>query len=216
MKNLRKSILFNILLLFIFVIWSINVSLQSKFIQNFDWFNISRIYHHSQFSILIFRFITSLGNTDTTIVVTIIFFLILIWKRYNYAAIFLVINKISIALSNTIIKQIVHRQRPLHHHYVYAGGFSYPSGHSASSFALLITILIIALFVLKKLSSKLIVATITIALVLAIGYSRIFLGVHYPSDVVGGYLLAATITTFWLIIFRTKDLFILKLKGVNN
>ena len=127
-----------------------------------------------------------------------------------------VLNKVVIAGLNSLIKNTIKRPRPGHTHYIYAGGYSFPSGHSASSFALYISVLIISLFIFKKVSTKIIISTICILTVLLIGYSRIFLGVHYPSDVLGGYLLAAIILTFNTLLFRTKDLSILQLKGINN
>ncbi|WP_334328318.1 phosphatase PAP2 family protein [Companilactobacillus sp. HBUAS59699] len=134
--------------------------------------------------------------------------------KYYYAAFFVAMNEIIISLTNHLIKINVQRPRPAHHHYVYAGGFSFPSGHSSGSFALYISLLIVIFIIAKKLSTKVTFSIVAIGLVALIGYSRIFLGVHYPSDVVGGYLLAATILTFTTLLFRAKDLSILKLKGV--
>ncbi|WP_164506071.1 phosphatase PAP2 family protein [Companilactobacillus insicii] len=134
--------------------------------------------------------------------------------KYFYSAIFVAINVITIPAINHMIKVAVQRPRPEHHHYIYAGGFSFPSGHSAGSFALYISLLIVALFIVNNLFTKIILSIIAIGFVILIGYSRIFLGVHYPSDVVGGYLLAATIITFTTLLFRTKNLSILNLKGI--
>lgn len=216
MKISRKISIFNVFLLLVFIFWTINVSQQTNLIKNFDSTLISQIYHHNSLTLGIFRLITSIGDTYATIVVTAIIFLLLIVKKYHYAAIYLVLNKVVISGINSIIKTIIDRPRPSHHHFVYAGGYSFPSGHSASSFAMYISMLIISLYIFKKLSLKIVISAICIAMVLLIGYSRIFLGVHYPSDVFGGYLLAATIITFNTLLFRTKNLSILNLKGVKN
>lgn len=157
-----------------------------------------------------------MGDTFQTIVVTAFIFLLLIIKKYYYAGIFLVLNKVVIAGLNSLIKNIIKRPRPSHLHYVYAGGYSFPSGHSASSFALYISILVISLFIFKKLSLKIIISTLCISIVLLIGYSRIFLGVHYPSDVLGGYLLAATVLTFNTLLFRAQNLTIFQLQGIKK
>ena len=200
----------------IFVFWSINVALQTSLIKNFDSILINQIYHHNNLTLGIFRPITDIGDTYETITIAVIFFLILIMKKYYYASIYLVLNKVVISGLNSLIKNIVERPRPSHHHYVSAGGFSFPSGHSASSFALYISILVISLFIFKKLSTKIVISSVCIITVVLIGYSRIFLGVHYPSDVLGGYLLAATILTFNTLLFRAQDLSILQLKGIKN
>ncbi|WP_164505348.1 phosphatase PAP2 family protein [Companilactobacillus keshanensis] len=177
---------------------------------------ISEIYHHSAWSLKFFRGITFLGNTDQTIAIVIIFTIILLWKRYYYAAIFLIINKILVTSTNTIIKHLVERERPIHHHFVYAGGFSYPSGHSASAFALYITLFIIAWFVFKNLKLRVLIGISCLTMTLLIGYSRIFLGVHYPSDIIGGYLLAATILTFTTLFLFSQNLLVFKFKHINE
>lgn len=205
---------FNLFLLICFIIWSLMVLEQTSFIKIFDQIVIGQVYHHNAFSLSIFRFLTSCGNTDTITILTIISVIILALMKYFYAAGFVAINEIAISWINHTIKMIVQRPRPAHHHYIYAGGYSFPSGHSAGSFALYISLLIVALFVFKKLSIKITLSVIAIGLVILIGYSRIFVGVHYPSDVVGGYLLAATILTFTTLLFRAKNLSILKLKGI--
>ena len=216
MKISAKISVLNLFLLGLFIFWTIHVATKTTLINNFDNFFINQIYHHNDLTIRLFSNITNLGDTFPTIAVTAVIFLILILKKYYYAGIYLVLNKVVIAGVNSLIKITVKRPRPSHHHFVEAGGFSFPSGHSASSFALYISLLIISLVIFKKISTKIIISTICLLTVILIGYSRIFLGVHYPSDVFGGYLLAVTILTFNTLLFRTKNLFILKLKGIKN
>ncbi|APX72426.1 phosphatase PAP2 family protein [Companilactobacillus allii] len=213
--KISKFVLFsNILLIICFTIWSFSVATKSHFISLFDKFVINQVYHHNSFSLWFFRFMTSFGNTNTIIVLTIISVIVLSVSRNFSAAFFVALNQIIVSWLNHTIKVNIRRPRPLHHHYVYAGGYSFPSGHSASSFALYISLLIVALLIFKKLSVKVIASIVAITIVLLVGYSRIFLGVHYPSDVVGGYLLASIIITFTTLLFRTKNFLILKLKGV--
>jgi len=216
MNKFAKISLINGILLVFFAFWTLNVALKTNLIRNFDSTLINQIYHHNAWSLSIFRPITHLGDTQNTIIIAALFFILLIVKKYYYAGIFLVLNKIVVAGINTLLKITIQRPRPSHYHYVYAGGFSYPSGHSSSSFALYIAILIISLYIFKKISVKILISTIMITAVILIGYSRIFLGVHYPSDVLGGYTLAATVLTFNTLLFRTKNLSILQLKGIKN
>ncbi|AUI71521.1 phosphatase PAP2 family protein [Companilactobacillus alimentarius] len=216
MKISKKLIITNVLLVLFFVFWTINITQKTTLITNFDNFFIDQIYHHNNFSLNIFRPITNLGDTLPTILIAAAFFVLLIIKKYYYAAIFLVLNKVVVALLNSLIKNIIERPRPSHYHYVYAGGFSFPSGHSASSFALYISLLIIAWFIFKNIKFKLLISILTISIVILVGYSRIFLGVHYPSDVLGGYTLAAIILTFNSLLFGAKNFSILQLKGIKN
>lgn len=216
MKISTKISILNAFLLLFFLFWSANIILKTGLIKNFDTTLINQIYHHNPITLNIFIPITNIGDTYETIGIATIFFIILIAKKYYYAAIYLVLNKVVISGLNSLIKNLIDRPRPSHHHFVYAGGYSFPSGHSASSFALYISLLIISLYIFKRLDLKILISTICISIVLLIGYSRIFLGVHYPSDVLGGYLLAATIVTFNTLLFRTKDLTILQFKGIKN
>lgn len=208
-----KKLMLTAILLTAFIIWSINVILQTSLIKSFDDFFINAIYHHSIWSLTFFKGITFIGDTNQTILIVVIFSIILIWKRYYYASAFLIINKILITSVNTIKKHLVERKRPSHYHFVYAGGFSYPSGHSASAFALYISLLIIAWFVFKEIKLRVLIGITCLALTILIGYSRIFLGVHYPSDVLGGYLLAATLISATNVLF-TQNSFIPNFKGI--
>jgi undecaprenyl-diphosphatase len=100
------------------------------------------------------------------------------------------------ALLVTGIKTLVARDRPdplLRA--VTEDGFSFPSGHAASSMVILCTV---AWLVSMATRNRTVQATIWVAavpLASAIGLSRIYLGVHYPTDVLAGWVLAAT----WLI-----------------
>ncbi|GLX68670.1 phosphatase PAP2 family protein [Paenibacillus glycanilyticus] len=95
------------------------------------------------------------------------------------------------ALLNLLLKVIFQRARPDINRIVEATGFSFPSGHSMSAFTLYgITIY----FLWKHLKigwMRVTVIAIGIVIIAMIGISRIYLGVHYPSDVLGGYLVSA-------------------------
>ncbi|MDF9408890.1 MAG: phosphatidylglycerophosphatase B [Pelotomaculum sp. PtaB.Bin013] len=89
---------------------------------------------------------------------------------------------------NILLKDIFHRSRPDIRHLVEAGGYSFPSGHamvSAAFYGMLGYLLWMNLRERSKQSWYVIV--LTCALILAIGISRIYLGVHFPSDVVAGF-----------------------------
>lgn len=105
------------------------------------------------------------------------------------------------ALLNWILKIIFHRARPTIHRIVDANGFSFPSGHSMLAFSLYGIVTFLLWGHVKSSFGRGILILISTIMIIAIGISRIYLGVHYPSDVLGGYLasgswLAASIWTY--------------------
>ena len=102
----------------------------------------------------------------------------------------IVINAITAALLNFVIKNIIQRPRPIGHRLIDEKGYSFPSGHSMVSMAFYGYLIYI---INKNVENKVIriVSTILLtALIILIGLSRIYLGVHYPSDVCGGFCVA--------------------------
>ena len=87
-----------------------------------------------------------------------------------------------VAIINQIMKILIARPRPDVLPLVIERGFSFPSAHAMVSFILYGAI---AYFFWKK---KKIISFLFVLLILLIGVSRIYLGVHYTSDVIGGYL----------------------------
>lgn len=100
-----------------------------------------------------------------------------------------------------ILKAAVNRPRPPGHHLVAAGSPSWPSGHAASSLALYGALLVLALAHSQRRTAgarwvRRAAIALTAVLVALIGVSRVYLAVHYPTDVVAGWLLAGS----WLAI----------------
>lgn len=136
--------------------------------------------------------VTYLGNPNT-----IIFFCIalLFFKktRVEYGMPLGITVSCS-ATIQTIIKVIVHRSRPpVENFLILQGGFSFPSGHSCSGLVFygLFAYLLFHTTVDKTVHK--IVGHLFIVLILVIGFSRIYVGVHYPTDVLGGWSLGLAI-----------------------
>lgn len=103
-------------------------------------------------------------------------------------------------LLETVLKVAVHRPRPELPHLVSAGGYSFPSGHSFVSFVLYGYLALL----LGRLAPRSRWARVSLLLVAAgIGLSRVYLGVHYPTDVLGGWVLgAAWLALAWHLTLR--------------
>lgn len=142
----------------------------------------------------IVKFITEFGNYTVMVPVIILFYLFNKDKSFNR---YFTINLVAIFTSNFIVKNIISRDRPIDINLIIENGFSFPSGHSMVSFAFYgFIIYYVYCSHLSKLGKTIIISILTL-LVLMIGLSRIYLGVHYASDVIGGFVLALV----YLIIF---------------
>ncbi|WP_339256112.1 phosphatase PAP2 family protein [Paenibacillus sp. FSL P2-0136] len=90
-------------------------------------------------------------------------------------------------LLNTLLKLWFHRERPTIHRLIEQTGYSFPSGHSMAAFSLYGVIAYLLWRHMHNRSERLLLILFTVLMTGGIGWSRIYLGVHYPSDVIGGY-----------------------------
>ena len=107
-----------------------------------------------------------------------------------------VLNLGAVTLLNLLFKTVFHRARPDILRLVQASGYSFPSGHSMISAAFYGFLIYLCAVFLKPPWSRIVPAALAL-LILAIGVSRIYLGVHYASDVIGGFLAGFS----WLVMF---------------
>ncbi|MEQ8558998.1 MAG: phosphatase PAP2 family protein [Henriciella sp.] len=88
------------------------------------------------------------------------------------------------------VKVLVGRPRPTADLYAGVETFSFPSGHMTNSTVIYGALAIFAMHALTRMRGRLAVAAFTL-LIMLIGFSRVYLGAHWPSDVVGAVLLAS-------------------------
>ena len=175
------------LLLFFYIVRSINANTIS-ILDNYIY-NVIKEFISPKMTPIV-KFITEFGNYTVMIPVIILFYLFNKDKSFNR---YFTINLVAIFTSNFIVKNIIRRDRNL----IIENGFSFPSGHSMVSFAFYGFIIYYVYCSHLSKIWKTIIISILILLVLMIGLSRIYLGVHYASDVIGGFVLALV----YLIIF---------------
>jgi membrane-associated phospholipid phosphatase len=107
-------------------------------------------------------------------------------------------------LANSTLKELIGRARPVVEHPVAtASGKSFPSGHAMSSTVIYGVLLVVFLPMIAKRWQRPTIAT-TAVLVLAIGLSRVALGVHFPSDVIAGHLFGVGLVVGSTALFSAK------------
>ena len=134
--------------------------------------------------------VTALGSGLVTLVITCVASLILWHTRHRYSAALLWIALIGGIALNVVLKSIFNRARPdlFEWRTPHAGQSSYPSGHSMGAMVVYATLM----YLVSRLEPSRLIRVLTVLLfsgiILSVGISRMYLGVHYPSDVLGGYL----------------------------
>jgi len=193
-NKLKKILLWQILIALFLTIISLLVFLKigTEIIENevlsFDSFISSIIYAFREpFITQIMLSITFFGNTLFLSVLSLVFITYLFSKSRKDAYIFSGIF-FSAVFVNVFLKLFFERPRPLDVSLIHENTFSFPSGHAMNSFVFYFAI---AYFIYRETGNTKYFLTsiaITSLFVLFIGISRVYLGVHYPSDVIAGYI----------------------------
>ena len=144
----------------------------------------------------IFYTFTLLGNSEAVFIVGAIASVVFLYKR-NFAALFAFwLTLAGVGLTTRYGKTFIGRERPVDVAYYAAEHFSFPSGHATTAVALYG---LLAYFLYRHYhthAQRNLLLWLAGGLMLVIGFSRIYLGVHYLSDVLAGFLLGA----LWLLV----------------
>ena len=132
-----------------------------------------------------FTTITKFGNTFMIVLIVSMFILI---TRNRYG-IFLAICAVDSVILNTLVKLAVTRERPQGLRLISQGGYSFPSGHAMISVCVYGYLLYLAITKIKNKVLKYGVSVLLFLVILSIGVSRIYVGVHFASDVLAGFSL---------------------------
>lgn len=152
-----------------------------------------------------FKLITVVGNTVSQIAIAIMSVTFCYLKKWYPQARFIAVNAIISGICILSLKLIFQRVRPTLPHLVFAGGYSFPSGHSMGTFMIFGSSIILLQYYMPKSIWKLLCQGTLGLLIFLIGLSRIYLGVHFPTDVLAGFILAYGILNLTAYIFLSKD-----------
>lgn len=135
-----------------------------------------------------FRVFTELGGVIGIAMLTLVAVALLVYKKLYSKALIVGLVVVGAAVMNIVFKSMFERSRPDLWEWVVAETFhSFPSGHATASMALAFCVVLL-FWRTKWRTLTIILATAYVGL---IGVSRLYLGVHFPTDIVGGWLLGA-------------------------
>ena len=192
-KNLKWIILFICLIGFL----AIAEDVFNKEIMSGDiiGYKLVSTFLISNFATPIAKFITNFGRAIFLITLTIVL-LVLIKNKKIGISIFS--NLVIVTILNQLLKAILQRPRPTEYRIVEETGYSFPSGHSMVSMAFYGYLIYLIYKYVKNKYIKWISIVLLSILVCSIGISRIYLGVHYTSDVLGGFLISMSYLVLYI------------------
>lgn len=149
----------------------------------------------SDFVTPIAKFITNFGGAIFLSIATVMLFLFIKNKKIGLS---IISDIVIITVLNQLLKRILQRPRPTEFRIVEETGYSFPSGHSMVSMAFYGYLIYLIYRYIKNKYVKWTLITILSILICLIGISRIYLGVHYTSDVLGGFLLSISYLVIYI------------------
>lgn len=158
---------------------------------------------------VIMRVITNLSSAYVLIAITIG---TLIFVKNKKVGLCVASNLVITTLLNQLLKYIIQRPRPEGYRLIAESGYSFPSGHSMVSMAFYGLIIYLIWKMVKNKKIKYISCGVLGLLIPMIGFSRIYLGVHYASDVIGGF----AISIVYLLLFTNIARTVLQLEKEKN
>lgn len=201
-----------------FLILSILFITMAMNYQSVSWLELghaiqSQIYDTwGYFGDTIFIILTYIGSGYVSYPLTVLLAIYLFYQNQKQVAALLIFNSIGVRLLNWLLKYIIARPRPDLEHLVHVSYYSFPSGHAMNSTAFFGFLAYLLHRRLKKAgrptTGRLWITAAV--LVFLIGISRIYLGVHYPIDVLGGFLAGGAWLFFTLFLYTfipKKNLF---------
>ena len=149
-------------------------------------------------------FITKFASVKEIVFLCAVSLIGLFWKYYK--SLFLVLNVIASTIFNVVLKNIMMVPRPNILRLAEETGYSFPSGHSMASVAFYGFIIYLILSSNMNKYLKVVISSFIVILIIVIGFSRVYLGVHNASDVIAGYAISTGLLLADIMILKKKGL----------
>lgn len=195
LKNCKWIILFICLILFLVIVENVFANEVTKMDEVGYEFIANNFIRVSLTPIV--KIFTNFGSALFLLPVTILLCLILKNRKIRFSILF---NLIFITIINQVLKFIVQRPRPTDFKLIDESGYSFPSGHAMISVAFYGYLIFLIYKYIKNKIIKFLLISLLVILIIIIGVSRIYLGVHYTSDVLAGFLISLSYLIMYISI----------------
>lgn len=163
------------------------------FVQNFETSTLTNLM----------LFFTDVGSGSSIhIFAFIIFIIFYFFLKYRVELLLFIIVLLSSHYLFRALKHMFQRSRPDLHRLVEIGGYSFPSGHATNAICIYGILTFVLWRHIPSFAGRFLLLSISTFMILAIGISRVYLGVHYPSDVLAGYFAGGCLLTIVIWIYH--------------
>jgi undecaprenyl-diphosphatase len=145
------------------------------------------------------KFYETITFFSSEIMISIISIIILLVFKNKKYGMLVIVNALCVVLLNYVLKMIFMRNRPFDLMIINETGYSFPSGHAMVSLGYYGFIIYLLWHMNLTKNKKYLYTALTAILILFVGISRIYLGVHYPSDILAGF----AVSTAYLMVYTT-------------
>lgn len=198
-QRMKKTLLFGSIGLFLLLTLFVALKLTTPIDTTFSKWMFQ--LHNPVFTAF-FRFITDFGYIQILLILLVI--ILIVFHKYRFAYILPIHVTISV-IFNMILKNIFTRPRPEMIRLIDEAGFSFPSGHAMVTMVAYGYLIYVVHHYIKQKWLRYSLIALLVFIIVSVGLSRIYLGVHYLTDVLAGY----SISLFYLLVVTKMKIFLL-------
>jgi undecaprenyl-diphosphatase len=146
---------------------------------------------------LLTNIMKAITHTGDSIVVFGFCLVLIVWPKSRMTIALPVSTTVILSsILNSALKNYFSRERPNILRLISEASYSFPSGHAMINASFYTMLILLILKFIKDKTKRIALSTICVVQVIAIGFSRIYLGVHYAGDVLGGWLIGFALSVF--------------------